>query len=677
MQITHRSIIGSLVNGTASKFRCERFRSASRQNYYFSMLWVMAASGCAPPAEYWGQAPKPASAVENDESTHTDIGTVFPNSSTWVSWNISNTTSDTWHLTRVDVGCGCVRPEISQRVLEPGQTAEVRAVFNAGSSVADANQALTLVFGEWSKQLTFSAQIRNPINVRESPAGAQFTSHDGSFTETFTIEGFGVESLDTLSAVTKDEWVECHLGTSLVDDTQMPSRALTISGLVSTLEAGRVYSSVRLSVGDAVTEFPISVDIQPPARIIPTFAIVDSKKKKHSRHRIVPAKHILLQPSDVALKFDSAAIDVDAELTAQQIVESIHFARQELVSGRFRYTTKKWEVHEGENILGLGRDFILDKWNANVGFDFAAGKSVMDYNYEVSSGANVGHRFISADIDGSYWFYDGSRTPGSMHIMVKDRLQAQKTSTGIHPTLFLSPLDPRAVGVTTISDLVKSNDLDRSIEMMELTPTQHRAVTPLHIQASGDADDSESVVLVQYYQNGLLRRTFTIDVEQGFVARRTTLDFGKYDAETGEFESKRPRFSSISTWTLRNDVWIPHGIAETHHLVEEVEGSTEASSSVNPEDSPSSYVTRTLRAESSFEWSSVNEAIDSGEFDYRNFGLPAHSVIVDRRGPESKIIDRIGTQSRSQVASGGWRVQVGIAFAFVAIVVAGFLYWRR
>lgn len=122
-----------------------------------------AKSVAAKPAMTTTPAPKkPASPVEWKETTH-DFGEIKKGTPVSHNFTFVNTTKQTVIITNVKAACGCTATDYTKTPVKPGETAYVKATYNAatvGSFSKTVN--VTLNEDESPKTLTIKGKVLDP-----------------------------------------------------------------------------------------------------------------------------------------------------------------------------------------------------------------------------------------------------------------------------------------------------------------------------------------------------------------------------------------------------------------------------------------------------------------------------------------------------------------------------------
>ena len=351
-----------------------------------------------------------------------------------------------------------------------------------------------------------------------------------------------------------------------------------------------------------------------------------------------------------------------AQSDVQSVIDQIDFERQKLISGEFRCDMEQWE---GRRDRTEDSDPELAKqasWSAECTFDYLAQSAVIAVVHEMhdqtefgSTHIRPGSRYVAAYVGDVFQFTNLEKTPIWLHL--EERTVPQRV-----PRYGMTPIDPRAVGLTTASKLLRGFDLAHSLEALDLNAlsvAERLKPTPLKIERSESGDSH--IQLSQVYQRGIVRKTVVVDPESDFIVRRFFTEYGSYDAESEIFEPRSYSYTCDITWEQSGGTWIPVRLLANHYENEIADGVAEGEV---PVDAPGSVFVKTTRTDYRLNWGAVNEPVDPEVFQYANFGLPVGSLVADFRLPEPEIVDRIVSDSRIS------RPMTGLARALMLLAAA-------
>lgn len=242
-------------------------------------------------------------------------------------------------------------------------------------------------------------------------------------------------------------------------------------------------------------------------------------------------------------------------------------------------------------------------------------------------------------------------------------------------------LDPRCLG------LIETHKLYDGITFDEAARKWADAVTSKPAVLSNEGDGViRSTIL------GPGRMSWWIDTHRGFTLVRFLREAGMVDPESGEFlrlsefirrnNAFRARLEERGVdwqkrsgldvpeevelgWVQVRGVWVP---SSYRHVTTTQEKGDDSSSDTT------TVVERVIALR--FDWSSVNEDVDDGLFDFANFGLPDGTSVVDYRTGVAEFVEKIGAQpsvKRVDLGDGGRRVSWVVIVAFNFVIAAAIL----
>lgn len=337
---------------------------------------------------------------------------------------------------------------------------------------------------------------------------------------------------------------------------------------------------------------------------------------------------------------------------AEGVLAKVSYERQQLRTAEFSI-----DVNTVETTVSKDRGALLgerqERWTGDGIFDAAIDTCLLRYRL---TGSLIRHPdsqpnnqlVVTQQQPDGFLEYDETNQPGLTFF--KDFAKSPARAR------CFAPIDPRCIGLASLTELINGRSLASAIEGIYVN--EGILVTPVIFQTDEDAGTS---TVSQIYTDGKLRKRIVFDVKRNWAPVRRTTEFGAFDAVSKEFSVTRVAFDSAIDWDYAEGVLVPMRIVET----EIVPGYSVR------DDAPAGAIDVTTTVSTiELNWASVNQNIDPAAFDYRQWGLPAETIVVDARPTENIVIGRIGDRSLTPVPSRDRSWRFGL-FLAAAPLVAG------
>ncbi len=258
--------------------------------------------------------------------------------------------------------------------------------------------------------------------------------------------------------------------------------------------------------------------------------------------------------------------------------------------------------------------------------------------------------FLAFDIDQSRWRldFDGelstkySEIDGISYFYTIGSYAVEKNLAGrqLSPN-DCRPLDPRIVGVCQAGDIEIRAPYDRLKERL-----RSLRVEDVKESASGEmeltlAEEPEGDSANPY----VLTNVYRIDAEQGVVLAIESMVRFPNTGVAGTTQR------STAKWKVVNGVLIP------------IEFETV-------------YLQDNSRDLFQFEWTSVNQPVPASRFEFRDFGLPPGTIIVDTRLGKPVTVEVIAQPSAAPKPRHATWINLVIGIGAIGVVMALILVWR-
>lgn len=211
-----------------------------------------------------------------------DFGVIhYPVEDQKCEFEITNSSTSTWHLERIINSCSCAVADISTPKIKPGETAKVLVAYTPrGEGSYDDQRKSLIVFQEKNAPtftLLVSSQVREDMTVRPVSLSWNQMGKGQTRKDYFEIQNFSKENWDEVEIVSCPEWLSYELKEVQVPpETESMKQLYSVSLLVQTdqLDELEYKSSIEIEARTADQEqfhksIPVSLKLTAAVSLIP------------------------------------------------------------------------------------------------------------------------------------------------------------------------------------------------------------------------------------------------------------------------------------------------------------------------------------------------------------------------------------------------------------------------